>query len=369
VTKVVHLTSVHSPFDVRIFHKQAKTLVKAGYDVTLIAQHEKEEIVDGVRIIALPNPRSRFVRMFGLVWQTFYLAKRQGADIYHFHDPELLPVGILLKLMLSTRVIYDVHENHPKKIMSKDWLLFPLRVVSSRVLRSLEWLATLVLDGFVCVTEQIAKKFPPQKTRVVKNYPLLAMMPLTSAGQRNYEDNHTLIYTGGLTRHRGIKQIVQALEYVKTPRTRLILLGGRKSSEASLIQSLPGWEEVDYYAQVPFEEVYRHMQLAAIGLVCNQPVHSYDSAQPNKMFEYMAAGLPVIASHFDLWREVIEGNECGVTVDPTSPSEIAKAIDYLLDQPELRRLMGRNAQKAVREKYSWEAEGQKLISFYQEILH
>ncbi|GAH16762.1 unnamed protein product, partial [marine sediment metagenome] len=118
---IVHLISVHPAFDVRIFHKEAKTLVKVGYNVVLIAQHTKEEIVDGVRIVPLPKPRNRFDRMTRVVWKLSILALRERADVYHFHDPELIPVGLILKLF-GRKVIYDVHEDVPEQILNKDWV-------------------------------------------------------------------------------------------------------------------------------------------------------------------------------------------------------------------------------------------------------
>ena len=96
--KICILTTVHPPFDIRIFHKEAKSLVKFGYDVTLIAQNNRNEVVDRIKIIALPKPKNRSMRILGLTWRVFYLALRQHADIYHFHDTELMPIGILLKL-------------------------------------------------------------------------------------------------------------------------------------------------------------------------------------------------------------------------------------------------------------------------------
>jgi glycosyltransferase involved in cell wall biosynthesis len=195
------------------------------------------------------------------------------------------------------------------------------------------------------------------------------MMALSPDDQRAYEGNYTLIYTGGFTDYRGLYEIVQALDHVKTPQARLTLLGRTiHPHTAQVIQSTPGYRRVDYLDHVPFETMYHHLNSAAVGLVCNQPRHGYDLAQPNKLFEYMSAGLPVIASHFELWKEIVEGNECGMTVDPTDPRQIAEAIDYLLAHPELRRTMGANARRAVQERYNWEHEGRKLVDFYHRIL-
>jgi len=110
------LTAVHPVWDSRIFHREAKTLVRAGYEVSFIVPHDKEEIIEGVRIIPLPKPNNRFSRMTRGAWRLFRLALKEKSDIYHFHDPEIIPVGILLKLLTRSQVIYDVHENIPAQI-------------------------------------------------------------------------------------------------------------------------------------------------------------------------------------------------------------------------------------------------------------
>jgi glycosyltransferase involved in cell wall biosynthesis len=368
--KVCILTSVHPPFDPRIFHKEAQTLVQAGHEVVLIAPYDKEfERVDGVHIMGLPKYERRFYRPLNW-WRILRTALREKADVYHFHDPELLPVGILLKLTTRACVVYDVHENYPWQIGAREWLPRPLRGITSWGIRLLEGVAATLINGVVAATEHIAVRFPIAKTRVVKNYPLLAMIALSPEDQRTYEGNYTLIYTGGLTDYRGIYQIVQALAYVKTPQARLTLLGrNTHPNTAKAVREMPGFERVDDHGHVSHETVFRYLNSAAVGLVCNQPQYDYDLAQPTKLFEYMCAGLPVIASNFDLWKDIVEGNECGVTVNPTDPQQIARAIDYLLGHPEIRRTMGENARRAIREEYNWERESLKLLSLYREVLH
>ncbi len=366
---IVHLTTVHRPFDTRIFQKECRTLAQAGYRVSLIAPHTTQEIIDGVEIIPAPHFEHRLVRMTWAVWAVYLAACKLHADLYHFHDPELLLVGILLKLTTRARVVYDVHENYPTNMQAKQWLSRPLRGIASWGVDLVERVTAHLVDGVLTATQHIAARFPPAKTRVLRNYPLLTMSDLSPLNQRTYQDNYTLIYTGGFTDHRGIHQIIQALSHVKTPRARLALLGRNLHSYvAEAVQAMPGYERVDYYGQVPFETMYQHLNSAAVGLVCNQPRHGYDLAQPNKLFEYLSVGLPVIASNFDLWKEIVEGNDCGLTVDPTSPQQIAEAIDYLLDHPEIRRKMGQNARQAILKKYNWECESSQLLNLYQEVL-
>ncbi|MFN4190866.1 MAG: glycosyltransferase, partial [Pseudothermotoga sp.] len=178
--KIVHFTTVHPAFDIRIFHKEAKTLAQAGYNVTLIAQHEKEEIVNGVRIIPLPRSKNRLSRFLILTWCAFFTAIRQRAQIYHFHDPELIPVGIALRLA-GKKVIYDVHEDLPRQILSKPWIPRSLRSFVAKMAQMLEKIAAKSLNGIVAVTPNIANHFPEKKTVIVQNFPLLSELTLAQS--------------------------------------------------------------------------------------------------------------------------------------------------------------------------------------------
>jgi len=367
--KAVHLATVHPPFDTRIFHKEAKTLARAGYEVVLIAQHERNEVVDGIKIVALPKRRNRLTRIFGLTWQAFCLALRQRADVYHFHDPELLPIGVLLKLFMRGKVIYDVHEDVPQQILTKHWIPAPLRNPLAVVFNIFEKLLSRAMDAVVVATEGIAEKFSQLKPIVVHNYPDLTMLPkpLTRCGEGKEK---VLVYVGGISKLRGAIEMVRALEYLNSVwNVRLDLIGKFEPPELEQeLQSLPGCRRVRFLGWMQPEDVYAHLAKADIGLVCLHPVPRFMVAWPVKLFEYMAAGLPVVASNFPLWKEIVEGNRCGITVNPLDPKEIAQAIEYLLTHPEEARQMGENGRRAVEEKYNWDREGQKLLKLYEELL-
>ncbi len=361
------LTSVHPVFDTRIFYKQAKTLAKAGYEVTLIAQHERDEVVDGVKIVALPKPRSRFWRMVG-TWRVFRLALRQKADVYHFHDPELLPVGLLLKLMTKGKVIYDVHEDYRGTILTKHWLALPLRKPVAQLFNSLEKWAASRLDYTIAATDDISAKFASiGRVTAIRNYPTLGVI---EANVRHVAGEPTLVYAGGLTQTRGISEIVQAMAHLNSARKAKLVLYGKfePAGYQEVVQALRGSDRVEYQGWVKPEELWQKLAQASIGIVCLHHVSQYTVALPTKLFEYMAVGLPVIASNFPLWKEIVEGNNCGLTVNPLDPEEIARAIEYLLDHPEESREMGENGRRAVAEKYNWEKESQRLLALYQELL-
>src|SRR5664280_1729700 len=156
--KVCILTTVHSPFDIRIFQKEAKSLVKAKYDVTIIAQHDKEEIIDGVNIINLQKPRNRITRMTKTVLSAYRKALQIDADIYHFHDPELIPIGLLLKKR-GKHVIYDVHEDYYEDIKLKRWLPDYFRTLVAVIFKKYELFASRKFDAIITATEMIEKKF------------------------------------------------------------------------------------------------------------------------------------------------------------------------------------------------------------------
>lgn len=367
--KVVHLTTVHPSFDTRIFHKQCRTLAIAGYEVSLIAQHACDEVRDGISIIALPRPRNRLSRILGLTWQAFGLALRQRANVYHFHDPELLPVGVMLKLFTQAKVIYDVHEDVPQQILTKYWISAPLRHPFAAVFNVVEKLMSQTLDAVVVATEEIAKKFARFNPVVIHNYPDLRMLPTPYLSPRE-ERERTVVYIGGINKLRGAIEMIKAFEFLDPALNAHLDLIGRFEPNGleRELQALPGFRSVRFLGWLPLQKVYEHLRHAHIGLVCLHPEPRYVLSLPVKLFEYMAAGVPIIASNFPLWKEIVEGNRCGLTVDPLNPKEIAEAIEYLFMHPEEARIMGENGRRAVVEKYNWEREGEKLIKLYEELL-
>ena len=367
--KACHITTVHLAFDTRIFHKEARSLADAGYDVSLIAQQERDEVVDDVKIIALPKPRNRFNRVFCLTWRSFRLALRQQADVYHFHDPELLPMGVLLKLLIGARVIYDVHEDVPQQIRTKYWVPAPLRHPLAVVFNVFEKLLARAIDAVVVATEGIAAKFRGFSPIVVHNYPDIQMLPNPSSAHREREEK-VLVYVGGISKLRGVFEMIRALECLThIDGLRLDLIGRFEPSALEIeLQALPRSRRVRFLGWLPWAEAWQFVQGAVGGLVLFHPAPNHGKSLPNKLFEYMAAGLPVVASNFPLWKEIVEGNNCGLCVDPLEPKEIAKAIEYLLTHPEEARRMGENGRRAVEEKYNWAVEEEKLLALYAGLL-
>lgn len=362
--KVCILTSVHPPFDTRIFHKEAKSLLKMGYDVSLIAQHDKDEVVDGIRIVPFLKPRNRFERMTKVDWLVYRKALMINADIYHFHDPELIPIGLLLK-RYGKPVIYDVHEDISKQNLSKPYIPAVFRKPISLMIGALEAFSAKRFDGVVTATSFINKRLLKLGANAVNvsNYPLLSEFYIAKNEWEKKEK--AACYIGGITGIRGAFEMVEAIG--KTG-YRLILAGDFEPGLEDRLKRLLGWRDVETLGFIDREGVKVTITRSMVGLVLLHPEPNYINAQPIKMFEYMAAGIPVIASNFSLWKEIVEGAECGICVDPLNPEEIAEAIQFVVEHPAEAEQMGKNGLKAVEKYYNWEFEEKKLLRLYKGLL-
>lgn len=366
--KAVHLTSVHGRGDTRIFVKQCRTLAHHAYQVSLVvADGRGDALIDGINIVDVGRPTHRLQRMLQTTAEVYRRALALDGDIYHLHDPELIPIGLRLKRMGKV-VIFDAHEDVPKQLRSKPYLPAPARWMLSLAFTCFERYACAKLDGIVAATPSIRDKFLKihPSTIDVNNFPLPSEFDATA---RWIDKAAEVCYVGGIGATRGIRELVRASALWRTP-TRLSLAGN--FSEATLetsVRRLPGWSRVDMHGHLDRAGVRRIMARAVAGLVTLHPTSNYIEALPVKMFEYMAAGIPVIASDFPLWRSIIDAERCGICVDPLDPAAIAEAIDYLVTHPEAARHMGENGRRAVMATYNWAAQATHLLEFYGAIAH
>lgn len=361
--KILHMTTLHPAEDLRILGKECRTLAGEGYDVELAARVPSDVTIDGISVVPIGplELRTGLPKLARRLLSAWRAARRARAGLYHLHDPELIPVGLLLKLR-GARVVYDAHEDTPLDLQSLGDVPGRARALA-RAYRVANRLAGKRFDAIVAATPGIARAFPSEKTVVARNFPLTAEAG-AFVGPPHRERRREVIYIGRISEDRGVREMTAAATMAGAT---LILAGpGRQPLLDALRQE--GGPSVDYRGWLSREEIATALQGARAGLVVLHPRKAYLESLPVKLFEYMAAGIPVIASDFPLWRSIVADAGCGLLVDPADPAAIAAAIERLLGDPDEAEEMGRRGREAVRETYNWERESAQLLERYALLL-
>lgn len=366
--KVCHVTSAHSRYDVRIFHKECKSLANNGYDVTLLVNDNNEdEILDGVKIKSTCfNPKNRYERMIVSQRNIRQKAAEINADIYHFHDPELLPLASKLKHK-GKKVIFDFHEDVSQQILTKDWIPGIIRKIVSKLYKIYESQKAKEFDALITVTPKFVERLSMinPNTVMVTNYPILSKFDMS----RNHKEGNYICFAGGITGQWNHINIIKAIEKIEG--VTYLLAGSGPKEYISVLKSLDGWEKVDYLGRIPHEEVKDIYAKSIVGMT----ILSHDTQVGNegtlgntKIFEFMEAGLPVICSDNNLWKNMIDKYKCGIAVNPDSIEEIREAIEYIMSKPNEAKAMGENGKKAVMEEFNWKTQEEVLIDLYHSLL-
>jgi glycosyltransferase involved in cell wall biosynthesis len=364
--KITHLTSAHPRYDTRIFIKMCSSLaMNKNYEVSLIvADNKGDEVKNDVKIFDVGKKNGRLNRILKTTKNVYKKALKLNSDIYHIHDPELIFIGLKLK-KLGKKVIYDAHEDVALQILSKSYMNIFLRKIFSKAFLIFEKFAFKKFDYIITATLHIKDKFLKINKNCIdiNNYPKLEEFDISL--KEDLKEN-IFCYIGSIAEVRGIKEIVCAMEFVSD--AKLLLAGDfREKDVEAEVKTYNGWEKVKELGFVDREGVADVMNRSKAGLVTLHPIINYQDALPVKMFEYMASGLPVIASNIPLWQSIIDDAKCGICVDPLNPKEIADAIEYIMTHPVEAKIMGENGKKAVIEKYNWRLEETKLFSIYEEL--
>lgn len=375
---VVHLTSRHPWDDVRIFHKMCRQLAADGHDVALVTvdgtQGGADFNRDGVRVLRLvPQGTGLVPRRLANLAFLLQRAARMRPAIVQAHDPDLIPVLCLLRL-LGRRTVFDAHEDFVTQICAR----YPnrpfVRGIAGVGLRFLQALANMSATRIIAATDQVATCHPPRKTTVVNNYPVPSEFSDPASKVALSQRPARAAYVGALARVRGIEQLVLA-----AGQSRHLVgldLVGRFDDDAFAdhLRGLPGWDKVTVHGHLSRRGVASVLSQVRVGLVTLHPLPNYVTARPVKLFEYLAAGLPVIHSNFPVWSEIFHEDtdqpptiaHVGWAVNPLDPAKIALALDSVLSDPDPDETG--HAARELSRQYRWATEGRRYSAMINGIL-
>lgn len=367
------LTSVHPATDTRILFKQAATLAAGGHEVFLVARASEARVGCGVIHVPVPVPRSRLDRIRTCL-QVLRAAVELRCDVYHLHDPELLPLAAVLRRRTGAAIVFDVHEDVRRQIRNKYWIPAWAR-------RPLAWLYGVAehqclrqVDRVVIAEDSYAETYAAHHPVPVRNYPTLDLLAKLAHWDtaRTYSGKPRLVYCGTVARIRGALEMIDAAGVLvkKYPALELAIIGAcfpaDLENEMRARIAAHGIESnVRLYGRMPLDRAMEVVAGCDVGLALLHPDPNYLHSLPTKMFEYMALRLPVVVSNFELWKSIVDASGGGKTVNAQSVDEVVAAIDALVADPETLRQHGDRGCRAVRSIYSWTPEGERLLGMYR----
>jgi glycosyltransferase involved in cell wall biosynthesis len=363
--KIIMLAnSGHPPLDPRIFLKESRTLKASGYDVTLIIPYTKSFAEDGIIIQAVSYHKKGFGKLVINPVNVFLKALAEpSSGIFHIHDSELLGIGLLLKV-LGRRVIYDAHEDTPEQISYQHWIPGILKRPYTWLYIILEKLAGRFFDAIIVAEPIIARYFPKEKTVLIRNFPLAsvfkekAVLPFT---QRS-----GLVYAGLLSKVRGLNEMLEGARTAQQKSTFRFVLCGNFAPASLQAETLSSYD-VDHHSWLPYPKLMEVLFSSRVGIIIPHPIERYKTNYPVKLFEYMAAGMPVVASVFGEASQFVKEADAGILVDPMNSDEVANAISLLMTDDARAETMGNRGRNLIFSKYNWEVESVKLLELYRSL--
>ncbi len=366
--RICHITTAHLPEDIRIYQKECVSLADAGYDVRLI-QPGDTYVKDDVSIIGLGDvPGNRIKRILFTVRRAYKIAKDLDVDLFQIHDPELLMIGKKLKKR-GRHVVFDSHEDYPSQIAYKEWVPKSLRGIFSKLYEKYEKRVLTSIDGVIGVTpHQIARlRSINMNTVMVCNFPVIQVNERVPSFREKRIVFPGMVYEGWC-----IKAILEAIDELDDIVFSIRSTFDIPTQYMDELKSYSSWKKVDYLPRQNHDDILELLSKSMCGLAISQygpNVNGKKGTMGNtKIFEYMLAGIPVICSDLELWKDIVETNNCGISVKPNDVEGIRQAIQYVISDPIRAKLMGENGRQAIIKKYNWTKEFSKMDTLYKKIL-
>ncbi len=364
---IIHKVEVLDP---RSFYKQGRSLVKQGYDTTIMGLYEKNEVINGISLLGFKPPAMRLNRFILTNYKIFIRAVKKKADIYHFHDLDFVPWAVLLKLLTRSKVIYDIHEAYPEYMLIKTYLPKAIRKFLSVFVYIMEHTAIRCFDAIIPNDNYISKGFNHNMNVVIYNFPTLDFFKngeITPWAEREYD----LFYHGSLPKYH-VEAMMKIAEKLNMEKVRNIwgLVTNDKSTVSWAKSETDKRNLTDNFVFLPYTDflnVYKYLLKAKIGIIPLPPYKKFMKNIPLKLFEFMGYGMPVVLSDLPPSRQFIHGENCALSVTPDNIDEYVQAIKYLLSNPAKAVEMGNNGKKLVFDKFNWTSEEGKLMKLYENL--
>ena len=332
--------------------------------------HPQNEVIKGVRIVPFREYHSRTLRLFTSWFLMFFVALKQKAQLYHIHDPELLPCAFLLKLW-GKKVIVDVHENIAEDIFDKEWIRN--KKTTYAIFNRIE---SFVCRNIPVVLAETSYEKRYQRIAIdlttIHNYVEPDFFKPFISNQRNPLN---IFYMGIILESRCVHEIMSAMEILhqKDLKVHFYCVGKIYKRIWAYIQDHEHFQKLQDFIHLPdrqtLENGYALSKQCGIGICLIRPMKNSVESKPTKLFEYMACGLPIITSNFLLYKKLVEDTETGITVDPLHPEEIAEAIEILINDTPTREKFSQNGPQVAQVNFNWETEKIKLLNLYQRVLN
>ena len=362
--KICHMTSAHDSNDIRILKKECVSLAKkTENDVYLVARGESF-VFKNVNIVGVGDfSGGRISRILNVSKIIVKKAIELDADIYYFHDPELLLYANYLKRK-GKIVIFDSHENYEKQILEKQYIPKPVRSIIRFLYLAIENWACKGIDAALYPGEN-----NPYIGRVKECIPIFNT-PMVDELHPNvpFEEKKPYVCcVGTLSDTRGIYYLMQACYKAKT---KLVLAGNFSSPEfEQTIKNDEAFSIIDYRGICSREEVQMIYDECLIGAdtILRVGQYPFTTCLSTKVYEYMLMKMPYITSDFEYNKQVIDEYHCGIYVDPSDVDEIAEAILYLRNNLDETKKMGENGKLLIENQFSWKQDEERLYNLYDKL--
>lgn len=367
--RVAIVTSKHPALDKRLYERQGRFLVAAGVEVHIVAPgSDQGRTADGITLHAL-GPAAGWVQRLRLHSRIEEHVRRIDPDILHFHDPDLL-----LSLGANRRqgwpvVVYDAHEDFPLAARSSRGLPLGLAQVVALGVDVVERVLARRVDGVVCAhRRRLAQLRPAGDGLYLPNYPATATFARPASDEGS---DRSCIYLGTLTKERGVAMLLEGARLA--PDIRWVVVGDFDEERDRLAfanQISGGCLNVEWKRVVPYAEVPGLLARAGVGIMPWRatPQHRW-AAQPTKLYEYLAAGLPVVATRLDVTEEVVERTGAGLLHDADDAEHMVACVRRILDDREIAARFRRAGREAFVTTFNYDRLGPRLLAFYERLLN